>query len=100
MMTAATLLAPAIAIAASGGIVGLLFPRRSLLGQHVSLWLVALGSALGLVGAFLAMGQGSSTVLDLPAPFADARFLLTVDAISALFLLPVFGISLLGRIYG
>lgn len=100
-----------IVIAASSGIPGLLFPRNSMHGQHATTLLGMLGAGLGLggVGAFWATGD--SQPIELPwriirsgelseAQFAGGQFRVAMDGLSAVFLAPIFLVSLLGNIYG
>jgi hydrogenase-4 component B len=60
----------------------------------------ALGSLLGLAGAIriLASGRAESFVAAWPMPGGGLH--LEIDALSAFFLLPVFGLSLVAAIYG
>jgi len=89
-----------IIIAASSGLPGLLVERTSNFGQWVTTFLAVLGAALGLggVGWFWATGESRPIVLQWPLP--GAEFSVAIDGLSAIFLVPVFLISLLGSIYG
>jgi hydrogenase-4 component B len=100
MTSAAILLLSGITLTATSGMAGLFFSRRSLLGQYVSTTLLAGGSLVGLVGTCLAFGDGGVAVRSLPSPIEGARFALAADALSLLFLLPIFVVTLLGTIYG
>jgi hydrogenase-4 component B len=100
-----SLLLLAIALAASSGAVGLLFGRRSRGGQWLATVIAVLGSAAGLagVGVFWAgAGQAGKpdVLICLPWSVPGGQFLVGIDAISAVFLLPVFLVSLLGSVYG
>jgi hydrogenase-4 component B len=89
-----------LAIAAASGIPGLLVRRSSMSGQWVTTLLAVLGACLGLggVGTFWATGDNQPIVLPWAIP--GAQFSVAVDGLSAVFLLPVFLISLLGNVYG
>lgn len=92
----------AVVIAASSGVPGLLTPRNSLAGQWISVVLVALAATLGLagVGWFWAGGAAQPVLLNWPIAIPGADFRVAIDGISALFLVPVFVIALLGSVYG
>jgi len=89
-----------IIIAASSGVPGLLLRRTSMSGQWVTTFLAVLGAALGLGGVvwFWATGESHPIVLQWSLP--GAEFSVAIDGLSAIFLVPVFLISLLGNIYG
>ncbi len=89
-----------IAIAGSSGVPGLFVSRASMIGQRVTTVLAVLGAGLGLMGIawFWATGQSESVVWPWLIP--GAEFNVAVDGLSAIFLLPIFLISLLGNIYG
>jgi hydrogenase-4 component B len=90
-----------IVIAGSSGIPGLLVGRNSMIGQWVTALLAVFGATLGLggVGWFLATGD-SQPIVRPWSLFPGAPFSMAVDGLSALFLLPIFLISLLGSVYG
>jgi hydrogenase-4 component B len=89
-----------IVIAASSGLAGALMSRRSNSGQWISALLAVLGAGFGLagVGAYWASGQAHPIVHAWSLPGADFR--VAMDGLSALFLVPIFLVSLLGNIYG
>lgn len=89
-----------MAVAAISGFVGLLFPRHSTTGQWVTTLLVLLGTGLGLAGIGIYWGTGTSQGLVLPWTLAGQEFAVGIDGISAIFLLPVFLVALLGSVYG
>jgi hydrogenase-4 component B len=89
-----------IVIAGSSGIPGLLVGRTSMIGQWVTTLLAVFASGLGLggVGWFWATGDSQPIVQPWPIPGGD--FSVALDGLSAIFLLPIFLISLLGNVYG
>jgi hydrogenase-4 component B len=90
-----------IVLAAMSGVPGLLLGRHAMSGQWVSALLAVLGGALGLLGAGVLWATGASAPIVLSWPIlAGAKFAVAVDGLSALFLVPIFLISLLGSIYG
>jgi hydrogenase-4 component B len=89
-----------ILIAAASGVPGLLLSRKSATGQWVTTWLAVLGAALGLGGIAIFWITGNSQAIILPWSLPGAEFRVAVDGLSAVFLLPIFLISLLGNIYG
>jgi hydrogenase-4 component B len=90
--------------AALSGVPGLLLSRSSLGGQRLTTLLAVVAGALGLTGVGVFWTSGDSQPITLPWPIPSAafhaEFSIAVDGLSALFLLPVFLISLLGNVYG
>jgi hydrogenase-4 component B len=87
-------------ILGASGFPGLFFSRTSLTGQWLTTLLAVFGAGLGLsgIGVFLATGESQSIVEEwLPQ---GIRLNVAIDGLSAIFLSPVFLISLLGSIYG
>ncbi len=101
-----SLLLIAIAIIGFSGVPGLCVSRRSAAGQYISVLLATAGSLLGLYFAvrwFVDGGQSQPIVLDwslFPAPNMPVKFHVDIDGLSALFLVPIFLVSMLGSIYG
>jgi hydrogenase-4 component B len=89
-----------IAIAASSGIPGIFFSRNSISGQWMTTFLAVCGAALGLGGVATFWSTGDSQPIMLPWSIPGGEFNVAVDGLSAIFLLPIFLISLLGNIYG
>jgi hydrogenase-4 component B len=89
-----------IVLAAASGVPGLLGSRFSMSGQWLTTLLAVLAAGLGLggVGTFWATGASEPIVLSWSLP--GAEFHVAVDGLSAVFLLPIFLISLLGNVYG
>src|SRR5258708_3578110 len=95
-----TLVLAGIVVAASSGLPGLLLSRNSMGGQWVARLLAALGAGLGLVGVGAFWATGDSRPIVLPWSLPGAEFHVAIDGLSAIFLVPVFLISLLGSVYG
>ncbi|MEK6257304.1 MAG: proton-conducting transporter membrane subunit [Planctomycetota bacterium] len=89
-----------IVIAATSGIPGLFLSRFSTTGQYVTTVLAVIGSGVGLsgVGVFWVTGDSQPIVRSWAIP--GAEFDVAMDGLSALFLVPIFLVSLLGSIYG
>jgi hydrogenase-4 component B len=87
-------------MAAASGLPGLFFKRTSLFGQWMTTFLAVLGAGLGSGGVFWFWATGETRPIILEWPLPGARFDVAIDGLSALFLMPVFLISLLGNIYG
>ena len=90
----------AIVLIALSGVPGLFMGRNTLRGQWLATLLAVPGSALGLacVERFWATGENQSLVLPWALP--GAEFNMAIDGLSAIFLVPILLISLLGNIYG
>ena len=89
-----------IVATASSGLAGLCFGRTSMRGQWLTTALAALGALIGLAGvaAFWITGDSSPIVRAWAIP--GGEFSVAMDGLSAIFLLPIFLVSLLGNIYG
>ena len=90
----------AILLAALSGCPGLLLSRTSLVGQWVAVALALASSGLGIAGVAHLWTTGESQPIALAWNLPGAEFSVAVDGLSAIFLVPVFLISLLGGIYG
>lgn len=109
-------------LCAASGVVGLAFGRRSVRGQKVATAIISAGCLLGLGGVAFFWWSSCGMVSDdaatgpnvpqqraepvvmheikLPWAVPGGEFRVGVDGLSALFLLPIFLIALLGSIYG
>jgi hydrogenase-4 component B len=88
----------AVVVSASG-LPGLFFRRGAAAGQWLAVVLHLAGSALGLAGvASFWAGDGQEVALPWPVP--GGEFVVAVDGLSALFLVPVFLVPALGAVYG
>lgn len=89
-----------IVVCALSGLAGLPFRRTESTGQSLSTLLAVSGALLGLAGAALYWATGDSELISRPWALPGAEFRVAMDGLSALFLVPIFLISLLGNIYG
>ena len=89
-----------IVIAALSGVPGLFMSRRTLAGQWIATALAVIASITGLtaVGTFWATGNSQPIILPWAVP--GAQFHVAMDGLSAIFLVPIFLVSMLGSIYG
>ncbi|MFA4943277.1 MAG: proton-conducting transporter membrane subunit [Lentisphaeria bacterium] len=100
MMVSLGLVLAAIGLLGLSGLPACLLPARSPAGQRLATALMAGGSLLGLAGLALAFGAAAPPALELPWGLPWGRFRVALDAISILFLAPVFVVPLLGSLYG
>ena len=89
-----------IIIAATSGLPGFLWGRTSMSGQWVTTLLAVLGAGLGLAGAGSFWATGVNQPIVLPWSLPGAEFSVAIDGLSAIFLVPIFLVSLLGNVYG
>jgi hydrogenase-4 component B len=89
-----------IVLAATSGIPGLLWNRHCRSGQWMSALLAVLAGEFGLAGLGVFWNTGDGEPIMLPWSLPGAEFHVAVDGLSAIFLLPIFLISLLGSVYG
>lgn len=87
-------------LAATSGVPGLIAARTSMSGQWLSVVLVSAGGLFGLCGIATYWAGGASPPISLSWPIPGAEFSVGIDGLSAIFLLPVFLISLLGSVFG
>ena len=88
-----------VGLAGASGLPGLFVSRASAAGGRLATALMIVAAACGVSGAALALVQGPSTI-ELAWSVPNGAFAIEVDAISAMFLLQIFVIALLGSIYG
>jgi hydrogenase-4 component B len=89
-----------IALAALSGVPGLFLDRSSMTGQWGTTLLATLGSGLCLGGIGVFWATGESQLFVLPWSLLGAKLGVALDGLSALFLMPISLIALLGNIYG
>ncbi len=99
-MSVLLIMLTAVALLGLSGLPSCLLSPRSVAGPRVAVVLMGVGSLLGLMGlARIVSGQVEPS-LSLTWGLPQSRFAVAVDPISALFLLPVFVVPLLGSVYG
>jgi len=94
------LAAGAVALAAASGLPGLALPGRPRLGQRLSCGALCLAALLGIAAALPVLLGAPAQVVALPWRQPHASLALRLDALSALFLLPILTVPALGSIYG
>ena len=94
------LLLVGILMAAVSGPVGLLFRQKSNIGQWFTTLLAAVGSAIGLGAVVRFWITADSQPIILPWSIPGGEFNVAVDGLSAVFLVPVLLVSLVGNVYG
>jgi hydrogenase-4 component B len=87
-------------MAAVSGPVGLLFRQKSNIGQWFTTLLAAVGSAIGLGAVVRFWITADSQPIILPWSIPGGEFNVAVDGLSAVFLVPVLLVSLVGNVYG
>ena len=95
-----TLALVAVVLVAGSGCPGLWFRRRASAGQTIATTLMIIGCALGVFACLDVLLWGRVDALDRAWFLPWGRFALRVDALSAVFLMPVFIVPALGSIYG
>ncbi|MFO0945133.1 MAG: proton-conducting transporter membrane subunit [Planctomycetota bacterium] len=86
-------------VIAGSGIPGL-FVGRSTVGSWVSTILIGAGSLSGLVGVCLHLFGYVSPPLSFPWPWTGVNFSIHVDALAAIFLLPIFMVTPVASLFG
>lgn len=89
-----------IVLAAVSGVPGLFVRRSSNVGQSLATILSVVASVIGLSGVCLFWMTGDSQPIARPWAIPGAEFHVAMDGLSALFLVPIFLVSLLGSVYG
>ena len=84
---------------AASGLPACLLPRRSVAGQQLTVALFLAGSLAGVAGTLLALGQANPPAFSRPWALPWGQFSVSVDTLSAFFLLLVFTVPALGSIY-
>ncbi len=85
---------------AFSGVPGLLLSRSSNIGQWLATLLAVIGASFGLSGVGVFWATGISEPIVRPWSIPGAEFNVAMDGLSALFLVPIFLVSMLGSIYG
>ena len=94
------LLLGAVLLLAVSGVPGLFARKGGSGGERLAAVLACAGSTLGLVAAARILFLGADVRLTLSSPLPGGPILVAADALSALFLLPVFLVPALGAVYG
>ena len=89
-----------IALLGVSGVPALFGRRRSPVGQRFAAVALVIGSVMGLFGVGMALAAPAPVVLDIPWLLPAGSFAVAIDAVSAIFLVPVFVLPALGSIYG
>lgn len=95
-----TLLITAVFLLLLSGLLAPLANRSDGTGGRVAALLGLLGALLGLIGTVLALLQPGPITLEIPWPSLGGLFALRFDALSGIFLLPLFLITGAGQLYG
>jgi hydrogenase-4 component B len=90
----------AVVLATVSGLPGLLLLRRPALGQRLSTGALCLAAVLGIAAAATVLAGGAPFVARVAWHQPHASLALRLDALSALFLVPVLLVPALGSIYG
>ena len=96
----AALLLGAILLAGLSGVPGLLARKGGPGAERPAALLLGTGSLLGLVAVFRVLFLGKGFSVEIASPLPGGPVLLAADALSALFLVPVFLVPALGAVYG
>lgn len=99
-MTSVQMILLAVILLGSSGLPGYLFSSRSMRGQRIASWLMFLGSVMGFGGIAVSLKQAAWPALSVPWSLPWGQFAVTIDAISIVFLVPVFLVPALGSLYG
>jgi hydrogenase-4 component B len=94
------LVVAAIALTAASGAAGAALRRAPSLAQRAACAMMVTGAALGLAGAIAVLAGAAPGELHGEWSLPGASLALRLDALSALFLLPIFGVPAAGAIYG
>lgn len=98
-MNAFLLFLAALALMGFSGVPACLLSARSATGQRIATALMTLGSLLGLASVATFLVGHTEPALNVAWGLPQSRFAVAVDPISALFLLPVFFVPMLGSFY-
>ncbi|MBI1783638.1 hydrogenase [Candidatus Sumerlaeota bacterium] len=90
----------AVVTMSCSGLPALFLPRRGLAGQRCTAALLAAGSLLGLCGVGDVIFWATPSALESPWFLPVGGFSVSLDAIGAIFLTPVFVVPTLGAFYG
>lgn len=94
-----SLVLAAVLVLLAGGLLALAASRAPTLATLLGAGAAVVGGGLGLAGALTALGGSDASTLSLPWG-GYGSLSLGLDALSAFFLLPILGLSMLAAIYG
>jgi hydrogenase-4 component B len=94
------LLVLAIALTGLSGLPGLFLRKSRGGGERAAVALMVLGSLCGIGAGASAWRAEAPASLDLPWGVPGGRLLLRIDGISAMFLVQIFFVAMLGAVYG
>lgn len=89
-----------VGLTAISGLPGMLLPRRSGAGQCLAVLLAVLGALLGGAGIIAHAAGVKTEILNIEWTLPWGHFSVGLDALGAIFLMPIFLMSALGSIYG
>ena len=95
-----TCLLAALGLILAGGVAALLSGRSGRRPPPAAVAAIVFGAALGCVPAFPALSGAAPLSLHVPWSVPNGDFVLELDALSAWFLLPIFGLSAVAAVYG
>lgn len=90
----------AIILIALSGVPGLFFSRQRKEGELFACALILLGAGAGFIGTVAGIKGKGASALELPWSIPGGALLLGQDALTAIFLLPLFLVVACGAIYG
>jgi len=99
-MNVLLILLTAMVVMGFSGVPACLLSARSAAGQRLATALMTVGSLLGLADVAAILVSRAAPSLSVAWGLPQSRFAVAVDPISALFLLPVFFVPMLGSVYG
>ncbi len=89
----------AVALAAASGVPGLFFARSSRAGERIAVALLGLAAAGGVGAAAWALAAETRGI-HLGWAVPGGALAVEIDAVSAMFLIPIFAVTFLGAVYG
>jgi len=89
-----------IVLTGASGIPGVWLSRKSPTGQQLSVLLVLVGCCCVTVGAVRGLTGAASRALEMASPIVGVTLSVGVDALSAIFLLPICVVSMAAAVYG
>jgi hydrogenase-4 component B len=94
------LVVAAVVLVGMSGLPGLFLRKEGTAGEQIATALLVAGSGCGVAGALLAISDARARGIDLPWSVPGGAFSVSIDGLSAMFLIQIFVIAALGAIYG